>query len=337
MRSMFYLLVRGGFYQPIIVTCNNIKVKDNGNVKDNVKTTLVDNNKGNSDEKAPPSKSKRKSTSSSNMKKNTRKAPKMIQFHRPFRKLAKSAAFVSIGISLLHAHCWSRTLSIFIVKKEDNAGAICRAVFSPFVGSSASADDYYLGADEQCIWIIWGIAMLIMIGVFFQDEKNGLHCRDGDGGGAGNNGYGFTMRFRNKNNAISKRFSVDGSVSGSRTRKKSMSITDDDIDYSSDENSVISMSMVEPPASASASTLLTKTGFFRNKKTIQEPVDTLPMVPWLSLFATRGGQLSALQWARENGCDWGEYTFAAAQICGIKDVLNYVIDECPRGVYNQHS
>jgi len=97
----------------------------------------------------------------------------------------------------------------------------------------------------------------------------------------------------------------------------------------------------EPPASTSASastsTLLTKTGFFRNKKTIQEPVDTLPMVPWLSLFATRGGQLSALQWARENGCDWGEYTFAAAQICGIKDVLNYVIDECPRGVYNQHS
>ena len=39
----------------------------------------------------------------------------------------------------------------------------------------------------------------------------------------------------------------------------------------------------EPPASTS--TLLTKTGFFRNKKTIQEPVDTLPMVPWLSLFA----------------------------------------------------
>ena len=243
---MFYLLVRGGFYQPIIININ-------------AKTLL--GNKGDGDETASTKRSSFQKDIKTKI--NTRKAPKMIPFHRPFRKLAKSAAIVSVGLSFLHAHCWSRTLSIFKVKKEDNAGAICRAIFSPFVSGTNDHNDY-LGADEYCIWIIWGIAMLIMIGVFFQDEKNGLHCRDG----AGN--HGFTIHFRNRNK------SRRGSVVSVRKR----SITDDDIGYSSDENSVISSSM-EPPA------LLTKTGlpFFRNVNTIQEPVDTLPMVPWLSLFA----------------------------------------------------
>lgn len=170
-----------------------------------------------------------------------RKAPKMIPFHRPFRKLAKSAAVVSIGLSILHAHCWSRTLSIFKVKKEDNAGAICRAVFSPFVAND-------LGAEEHTIWIVWGVTMLIMIGIFAQDEIGGFHCR------SGNNGFKIHIR---------KPRSM---------RKKS--ITDDDIDYSSDENSVKS----NEPA-------LAKRGFFRNMATFEEPVDILPMVPWLSLFA----------------------------------------------------
>jgi len=40
---------------------------------------------------------------------------------------------------------------------------------------------------------------------------------------------------------------------------------------------------------------------------------------------------------REWVCDWGEYTFAAAQICGKQDALNHIVDECLRGVYNQHS
>ena len=169
------------------------------------------------------------------------KAPKMIAFHRPFRKLAKSAAMVSAGLSLLHAHCWSRTLSVFKVNKDDGAGAICRAVFSPFASNS-------VGADEKCIWFLWGIIMLIMAVMFAQDEMNGVHCRSGS--------TGFSIK---------------------RSKKSTSDVikSDEYLDYSSDDSGTKG-DLTEP------STI----GIFnRSSRKLEVPKDTLPMVPWLSLFA----------------------------------------------------
>ena len=46
--------------------------------------------------------------------------------------------------------------------------------------------------------------------------------------------------------------------------------------------------------------------------------------------AAEGGYLSVLQWARENGCDWNAFTFEAALGFGNLGLLNYLIDEgCP--------
>ncbi len=104
-------------------------------------------------------------------KKQSKKVPQMVPFHRPFRKLTKSAIVVSAIFSLLHAHCWSRTLAVLKIHKEDDAGAVCRIMFSPFVVGNG------VGAHESCVWTLWAICMCVMIIFFAQDEFNGLHCR----------------------------------------------------------------------------------------------------------------------------------------------------------------
>jgi len=169
------------------------------------------------------------------------KPPKMVAFHRPFRKLAKSAALLSISLSLLHAHCWSRTLSVFKINKRNNAGAICRALFSPF----ATNED---GADEQTIWILWIITLSMMLVVFAQDELNGYHCRSDNAG--------FTIHFRK-----------------TKSRRKS-SITDDDLDMDCNR------SRSKNQSNESSTRMI-----FRRANQLEVPRDTLPMVPWLSLFA----------------------------------------------------
>ena len=93
--------------------------------------------------------------------------PKMIAFHRPFRRLAKNAFILSAALCLLYAHCWSRTLSVFKTSTED--GAVCRAVFTPFVRGDE------IGAKEGCIWYLWSGTLFIMLISFAQDEWNGLH------------------------------------------------------------------------------------------------------------------------------------------------------------------
>lgn len=97
------------------------------------------------------------------------KRPKMVAFHRPFRKLAKSAVIVSGILCLLYAHCWSRTLTLFKTSSEEGAGAVCRVVFAPFSRQDEA------GAGESSIWYLWSGAMLLMIISFAQDEWNGLH------------------------------------------------------------------------------------------------------------------------------------------------------------------
>ncbi len=104
------------------------------------------------------------------------KVPKMVAFHRPFRKLAKNAIILSGLLCLLYAHCWSRTLSLFKSKTQDGAGAVCRAVFTTFVQENEN------GASESSIWYLWSGALFIMIISFAQDEWNGLHYQEEDEG-----------------------------------------------------------------------------------------------------------------------------------------------------------
>ncbi len=168
--------------------------------------------------------------------------PKMISFQRPFRKLVKSAAAVSVGISLVHAHCWSRTLSIFKIRNDDGAGIICTALFSPLATQSA-------GAEEKSIWIIWGIIMLVMLVSFLHNELNGKHCRS-EGS--------FSIKLKTE-----KRLTDDINL-------------DEYLDYSSDSTDA-SAEMIESPKRGSFSQV--------GRQSEEVPQETLPMVPWLSLFA----------------------------------------------------
>lgn len=182
-----------------------------------------------------------------------KKIPKMIPFYKPFRKMVKSSVLLSIAISILYAHCWSRTLELFRIRKQDKAGAICRVLFAPFTRNNN------LGADEISIWIIWAFFILILIGSFAQDEVNGLHCQTEN--------TGFVTRgipFRNNKNP----------------RKKS--VTDEDIDYSSDD-SILSGSK---PLANDLKYATKENRFFKRSTTcVEKPQDTEAMVPWLSLFA----------------------------------------------------
>ena len=174
-----------------------------------------------------------------------RKVPKMVAFHRPFRKLATSCSILSFVLSLLHAHCWSQSLSLFKISKGQGAGAMCRAVFSPLASSVN-------GADERTIWLLWGSAMVVMIVTYAQDEISGIHCHSDSK---------FSFRSRKL-----KKASEDGVPAN---------ILDGDIDYSSDEMDEVADSPSSPNNS-----------FITRMHRIDEvPQDTLPMVPWLSLFA----------------------------------------------------
>ncbi len=175
--------------------------------------------------------------------------PIMTFFHRPFRNLTKSAAAVSTGISLLHAHCWSRTLSVFKINKEDGAGAICRAVFTPLSSNLA-------GAKEDTIWLLWGTIMFIMVLIFLQDELNGLHCRS-EGS--------FLIKLKSSRSESQKNSNEDLKAG-------------EYLDYSSDDTDV-SADGTEPPKR--------EPFLFRGQKPDDVPQDTLPMVPWLSLFAAQ--------------------------------------------------
>jgi Calcineurin-like phosphoesterase. len=104
------------------------------------------------------------------------------------------------------------------------------------------------GADEQTIWILWTITLSVMLLVFAQDELNGYHCRSDNAG--------FTIHLRK-----------------TKSRRKS-SITDDDLDMDSSRN------RCKSGKRQSVTRMV-----FRRTNQLEVPRDTLPMVPWLSLFA----------------------------------------------------
>jgi len=125
-------------------------------------------------------------------------------------------------------------LSLFLIRPEDGAGAICRVVFTGFKNDNGT------GAEERSIWIVWVVVMLMMLLMFAQDEFNGLHA---------------------------KHETVESSVlfQGPQLKRK-YSVTDEFLDYSSDDSSNSGETTLAPIST-------------------EEPKDTLDMVPWLSLFA----------------------------------------------------
>ena len=130
-------------------------------------------------------------------KKSKPRPPKMVAFHRPFRKLAKSAACLSALLSMLHAHCWSATLSVLRIHREDEASAVCRFFFSPFVSDGGT------GADEQSIWYYWLVVVLMMLVVFAQDEFSGIHCKNNPDE-AMDNSIHFIVKGRSPNSKLTR-------------------------------------------------------------------------------------------------------------------------------------
>ena len=94
---------------------------------------------------------------------------KMTPFHRPFRKLVKSAVIISFLLSLLYDHCWSSSLSAFKVHADDGASPICKVIFFPFKSEDES------GAHEYSILILWGVLVLLLLISYTQDEFLGFH------------------------------------------------------------------------------------------------------------------------------------------------------------------
>lgn len=115
------------------------------------------------------------------MKRRRLKEISLLAFHRPFRKVAMHAVRLSLTLCVLYAHCWSRTMSLFKVSSDDEAGALCKIVFSVFAEHSEQDNDKMTGAHANSIWMIWLSAISIMVLSFAQDEWNGLRCNVSDG------------------------------------------------------------------------------------------------------------------------------------------------------------
>jgi hypothetical protein len=112
--------------------------------------------------------------------------PVLIAFQRPFRRVFKSALFLSAVLCFVYSHCWSRTLSAFDVSKEEG-GIVCRGVFLPMLlfGSSrvhttglANCHTDHSCADERSIWILWAAAILFHLWAYFTHEFAGKHHND---------------------------------------------------------------------------------------------------------------------------------------------------------------
>jgi hypothetical protein len=124
--------------------------------------------------------------SSSNGIKVKGRFPVLIAFQRPFRRVFKSALFLSAVLCFLYSHCWSRPLSAFDVSKEEG-GIVCRGVFLPMLlfGFSkvhttglANCHTNHSCADERSIWILWAAAILFHLLAYFMHEFAGKHHKD---------------------------------------------------------------------------------------------------------------------------------------------------------------
>jgi len=112
--------------------------------------------------------------------------PVLIAFQRPFRRVFKSAVFLSAVLCFLYSHCWSRTLRAFDVTREEG-GIVCRGVFLPMLlfGSSvvhttgsSNCHSNHSCADERSVWILWAAAILGHLWAYTTHEFTGKHHKD---------------------------------------------------------------------------------------------------------------------------------------------------------------
>lgn len=205
--------------------------------------------------------------------------PKLVAFHRPFRRVFKSAISVSSGLCLLYAHCWSKSRSAFKVSQDEGASMMCRGVFRPLIllfGRSpifSSTDDKYdcqmnqSCADEGFIWLLWAVAILGHLFYFSMHEFGGKHHK----------GYRPSLREKHAN---TKRYNaeVEISLSSSSLDKECVEDLDeddhhDDVTHHYEANHWSLSSTLQQLTRAKA----------------EQPKDTLSMCPWFHVMLIKSG------------------------------------------------
>lgn len=108
--------------------------------------------------------------------------PKLMAFHRPFRRVFKSSLLISGSLCLVYAHCWSRSLSSFKASHEFGATMACRgifgsltAIFPSFINNDESCNVSQSCAHESLIWLLWAGPILSHLFYFALHEFSGKH------------------------------------------------------------------------------------------------------------------------------------------------------------------
>ena len=91
--------------------------------------------------------------------------PELIAFQRPFRRVFKTALFLSAALCFVYSHCWSRSMSAF---ESEEGGIVCRVVFFPF----------QTPVREQSIWVLWAFAIGGHLWAYIMNEFAGKHSKD---------------------------------------------------------------------------------------------------------------------------------------------------------------
>ena len=108
--------------------------------------------------------------------------PKLMAFNRPFRRVFRSSLLISLSLSILHAHCWSRSLSSFKASSEMGATIFCRgifgllmAIFPSFTNHNKACSASQSCANENLIWVLWVGPILSHLFYFAMNEFGGKH------------------------------------------------------------------------------------------------------------------------------------------------------------------
>ena len=118
-----------------------------------------------SDDKSHPQK---KDQDEEHFEEATTTMPKLIAFHRPFRRLLRSSIILSVCLSFLYAHCWNKPLKGFELN-----GPICNAFF---FWSSYSNEKSRIVSEEN-LWFVWIVAVILTLMSYTEEEFAGLHFR----------------------------------------------------------------------------------------------------------------------------------------------------------------
>ncbi|KAL7520746.1 hypothetical protein ACHAWX_005456 [Stephanocyclus meneghinianus] len=197
--------------------------------------------------------------------------PKLMAFHRPFRRVFKSSLLVSASLCLLYAHCWSRSLSAFKASRDVGATVVCRSIFGSliFVFPSISYHHDSCSSSQSCahenlIWLLWAGPILSHLFYFTMNEFSGKHHK--------------SYRPLTKSHARSRNGEIDESMSNSSLDKEGINDIYDDVhDHSADNEDV-----------RNEWTLSSTIQKFSKAK-LEKPKGALAMVPWFHIMLIKSG------------------------------------------------